>query len=428
VQLIANLQRRFSNARTEIWACVIVASLSFLLQLLAIHGHDQYGEPYLIARNIVSGKGFVFIYPYTFHESVTAYTPPLYVFLQVPFLASGLGETGIQIFNLLCLQAACYIVYRFFRSYLQPFTAILIYAVLSFYIPFWALSYALEPNALNILLLVSTIYVLRDLSKHATTTRWIFLGILTGLQLLVRPDMILGALFFAFWLLYVYRQQLPKVLGGIFVAAITSCVIVAPWTIRNYVIFHKFVLVSANAGMNLFTGNNPVATGEFSETGITPESERIFRQVLEYSKTHDQIDVDRLRYQIAMDWMKSHPSEVATLDAKKALYHWIGRNNTGREYQLESSFTRNAFRIVSVMLIVFGAVGFFQMPRNVKSLLLTLFLYSTAISTIFFVQSRHRTLKVDPFLVPLAVVGVVRVAEFARKREIKAKSELLSAA
>ena len=37
------------------------------------------------------------------------------------------------------------------------------------------------------------------------------------------------------------------------------------------------------------------------------------------------------------------------------------------------------------------------------------FLYSTAISAIFFVQSRHRTLKVDPFLVPLAVIGVAVV-------------------
>jgi hypothetical protein len=426
--LIAAIQHRLQNRRTEFWACVAIACVSFILQLLAMHGHGQYGEPYLIARNIVSGKGFVFIYPYTFHESVTAYTPPLYVFLQVPFLASAIGEIGVQIFNLLCLQAACLIVYRFFRPYLQPLTVLLIYAALSFYIPFWALAYALEPNALNILLLVSTIYVLRDLSNNATTKRWVLLGLLTGLQLLVRPDMMLGALLFALWLLYIYRNHLSKVLGGILVAAITSCVIIAPWTIRNYVAFHKFVLVSANAGMNLFTGNNPVATGEFSETGITPESERIFREVLAYSKTHDQIDVDRDRYDLAMDWMKSHPSEVLSLDAKKALYHWIGRNNTGREYGLESDYTRNAFRIVSIILIGFGIVGFFQVPKNVRSLFLTLFLYSTAISTIFFVQSRHRTLKVDPFLVPLAVIGVVRVIELAARHEIKTSKELLSAA
>lgn len=392
-----------------------------------MHGPDVYGEPYLIARNIASGKGFVFIYPYTFHESVTAYTPPLYVWLQVPFLASGIGETGIQIFNLLCLQAACFIAYRFFRPYVRPLTGLLIFAGLSFYIPFWALAYALEPNALNILLLVSTVYVLRTLWTEQSTGRWLLLGVLIGLQLLVRPDMMMGSVLFALWLLIARRTVWRKIASGITLAAAVALLIVAPWTIRNYVVFHKFVLVSANAGMNLFTGNNPVATGEFSETGITPESERIFREVLEYSKTHDQIDVDRLRYKLAMDWIAEHPAQVAALDTKKILFHWIGRSSTGREYRLESNVVRDAFRIVSMLLIGFGIVGLLQMPKHVRSLLLTLFLYSTAVSAIFFVQSRHRTLKVDPFLVPLAVIGVIRVAELATHREIKATSELLAA-
>jgi hypothetical protein len=129
-----------------------------------------------------------------------------------------------------------------------------------------------------------------------------------------------------------------------------------------------------------------------------------------------------------MDWIKAHPSEVAALDAKKILYHWIGRSNTGREYRVESNVTRDAYRVFSIVLIGFGIIGLRQMPKPVRSLLLTLFFYSTAISAIFFVQSRHRTLKVDPFLVPLAVIGVIRIAEQLRGREIKARSEVLTTA
>ena len=33
---------------------------------------------------------------------------------------------------------------------------------------------------------------------------------------------------------------------------------------RNLIVFDRFVLVSANSGMNLYEGNNPVATGEFA--------------------------------------------------------------------------------------------------------------------------------------------------------------------
>jgi hypothetical protein len=426
VQLIDRITALLQKRRVELWAVMSIALLSFIIQILCIHGHELYGEPYLIARNIVAGKGFVFVYPYTFHESVTAYIPPLFVFLQVPFLASGLGEIGIQIFNLVCLQAACFIIYRFFRSFVQAPLALLIFFALSFYIPFWALAYSLEPNALNLLLLVSTIYILRNIAEHASTKRFILLGVLIGLQLLVRPDMMLGAVLFSIWLIVVYRKHLKVAINGITLVALTAGIIVAPWTIRNYGVFHKFVLVSANGGMNLFTGNNPVATGEFSETAITPESEQIFRGVLEYSKTHDQIDVDRLRYKLAMQWILDHPAQTASLDAKKALYHWIGRASTGREFRLESETTRNIYRIVSLALIGFGIIGLLQIPKNVRSLLFILFLYSTAISTIFFVQTRHRTLKVDPFLVPLAAIGVVRVLGMAARREIKATNELLT--
>ncbi|MDP4200319.1 MAG: glycosyltransferase family 39 protein [Bacteroidota bacterium] len=406
---------RLREPRIHFWMLAAIAVISFIAQLLAMHAPDVYGEPYLIARNIVHGKGFVFLYPYTFQESVTAYVPPLYAWLCVPFLASGLGETGIQIFNLLCLQTACFFIYRFFRPYTTANISLLIFAAVSFYIPFWALADALEPNALNILLLVLTVLCLANLSKRPSRKLWIAVGVLTGLQLLVRPDMLLGATLFSLWLIIVRRNQWLQIAKGIAIAALVAVAIVAPWTIRNYLTFHKFVLVSANSGMNLFTGNNPVATGEFRETGITPESERIYHQVLDYSKSHDQIEVDRLRWQIAMDWIKAHPMEAAALDLKKIAYHWIGRAHTGNEYRvwtpgLASDWMKNAYRIFSIVLIAFGAIGLFsQRAKPIRSLLLVVFLYSTIVSAIFFVQSRHRTLKVDPFLVPLATIGVVMV-------------------
>lgn len=417
------LRERVSEPGTQLWVVAGIAVISFAVQLLAMHAPDIYGEPYLIARNIAHGKGFVFFYPYTFHESVTAYVPPLYVWLCVPFLTSGTlattlgGETGIQIFNLLCLQFACFAIYRFFRPHTSPVISLVIYAAVSFYIPFWALTYALEPNALNILLLVLTVSCLAKIAEQPSTKLWLAFGLLTGLQLLVRPDMLLGAVLFAAWIAWRSSRRTSSLLSlsntakGIAIAALVAVAIVTPWTVRNYLTFHKFVLVSANSGMNLFMGNNPVATGEFRETGITPESERIYHEVLDYSRSHDQIEVDRLRWQIAMDWIAAHPAEAALLDMKKIAYHWIGRAHTGNEYRLASEWMKNAYRIFSVFLIVLGAIGLFSRRlKPIRSLLLVVFLYSTAISAIFFVQSRHRTLKVDPFLVPLAVIGVCAAA------------------
>jgi hypothetical protein len=45
--------------------------------------------------------------------------------------------------------------------------------------------------------------------------------------------------------------------------AFGTAIVVLPWTIRNYVQFNKFILVSNNGGVNFWMGNNPNAYGGF---------------------------------------------------------------------------------------------------------------------------------------------------------------------
>ncbi|HZK77194.1 MAG TPA: hypothetical protein VFD13_09825 [Candidatus Kapabacteria bacterium] len=390
-----------------------IAAISFVCELLNLRAPRIYGEPYLVAKNIVAGMGYVFAYPITTSVGPTCYVTPLYTYLQVPFLYFGLGARGIQVMNLLFLQAACFVLYRFFRQFASPYVVLLVFAALSFYIPFWILSYTLEPNSLNLLLLALTAECVYVLSKNPTRREWFMFGILIGVQLLVRPDIMLGAVLFAAWLLaWNWSKETWK---GIAIAALVSLAIALPWTLRNYLTFHKFVLVSANAGMNLYEGNNPVATGEFSELPATPESRENFQKIQAYSKTHDQIEIDHFRLALAEEWMKAHPAEVLKLDAKKIWYHWFWRPIMGEQYHYQFQRMELPYKIVGVIMLVLGFYGIFS-TRNKKlqSLFLVICLYSTLVSAIFFVQTRYRILKVDPFLLPLAVMGVAMLIEKIR--------------
>ncbi|HEX5315283.1 MAG TPA: glycosyltransferase family 39 protein, partial [Candidatus Kapabacteria bacterium] len=178
-----------------------IAVIALLFELLNLRPPNFYGEPYLVAKNIVAGKGYVFAYPLTTAIGPTCYVTPLYTYLQVPFLYFGLGERGIQIMNLLFLQAACFVLYRLFRKFTTPGIALLSFAALSFYIPFWILSYTLEPDSLNLLLVVLTVECAYILSKSPSQRMWVWFGVLIGLQLLVRPDIMLGAALLSIWLL-----------------------------------------------------------------------------------------------------------------------------------------------------------------------------------------------------------------------------------
>jgi hypothetical protein len=413
--------RRIINRFGERRILLAIAIVAFVAQLLAMRPPGIYGEPYLVAKNIVAGKGFVFAYPLTQHVGPTCYVTPLYTYLQVPFLYFGLGERGIQVMNLVFLQVACVALYLFFRRFTTRGVTLLIFAALSFYVPFWILAYTLEPNSLNLLLLALTVDRLYVVSKFPSVNRWFQLGILIGLQLLLRPDILLGAALFVAWLLIVSwrksRAFKKRTWIGIAVAAFVTCTMAAPWTLRNYWTFHKFVLVSANSGMNLFEGNNPVATGEFSENPPTDESKKDFEEISAFANTHDAIDLDHFRFRMAKEWIFAHPTEAMMLELKKIWYHWFGRPIMGEQYHYQYQGMATAFRIAGALMLLFGLYGLYCIHDNkLRSLLLVVFTYSTLVSAIFFVQSRHRILKVDPFLLPLAVNGAVAVTFRSRSR------------
>jgi hypothetical protein len=389
---------------------VIIALVAFACQLTGLRAPEIYGEPYLIAKNIVAGKGFVFTYPFTALEGPTCYITPLYTYLQVPFLYSGLGERAIEVMNLLFLQLGCYVVYRFFRQFVSRDVAIAIFFALSFYVPFWILSYTLEPNSLNLLLLALTVDCVWRIAVAPARQQWIQLGLLFGVQLWVRPDVILGLAFFGVWLLLVTRERKLGILRGLALAALIGLVIIAPWTVRNYLTFHKFVLVSANSGMNLFVGNSSASTGEISDKPPTPEALRLYNAIFTYSLSHDQIEDDNYCKQIALTWIREHRADALALDLKKIRYHWFGRDELGTQYHYAYGALTTIYRIITFILLALALFGLIKLKdRRLRSLLITIFIYSTAISAIFFVQSRHRTLKVDPFLVPLAMIGISKL-------------------
>jgi multisubunit Na+/H+ antiporter MnhC subunit len=97
--------------------------------------------------------------------------------------------------------------------------------------------------------------------------------------------------------------------------------------------------------------------------------------------------------------------------------HWWRRGNAGSEVE-SKPWMMIGYDIVTIYILIFGFIGLFSLQRkDFRSLILSLFLYSSAISVIFFVQSRHRALKVDPYLVPLSIIGIDFVIRKFSKKE-----------
>jgi len=394
--------------RLERWLVPAVMIITFIVQCMTLRPAVVIGEPYFIAKNIIEGIGFAYPYPGDTYPTITAYIPPLYVWILTGMLKMGAGLVTLQVFNLLLLQLGNFFVHRIARRFASPFAAFVGFAALSFYPPLWLLASAIEPNMLNHALISAMVLLLFMVYREPMRKGvYLGLGIVIALQILVRPDMLMGLPLITAWLIFVLRkeldtQRLVKKLG--FLAGVVV-LIVGPWTLRNYIVFDRFIAVSANSGYNLYLGNNVGATGEFRIIPETLEEEKELKQIEYHALLRSPLMRDQYYFNVALDWIKQHPGEWLVLTAKKVYYHWWRRAFSGSGLQITQWMI--VYDIVTFVLLVLGFYGLFKLrDKNLRWLFIALFVYSTAVSALFFVQSRHRGLKVDPYLVTLAAYGV----------------------
>ena len=84
-------------------------------------------------------------------------------------------------------------------------------------------------------------------------------GVFFGLAIIIKPI----ALFLPLILLlfFSFKQNKAALFISLYVPII---LIMLPWTMRNYNVYHEFLFSSSNVGVNLLIGNNPYATGTYN--------------------------------------------------------------------------------------------------------------------------------------------------------------------
>jgi 4-amino-4-deoxy-L-arabinose transferase-like glycosyltransferase len=91
-------------------------------------------------------------------------------------------------------------------------------------------------------------------------------GALMALSALVKPEFELLPIL---WLLFlvVYSPSLRDGLLRFAPVFLAFTLTLMPWVVRNYLLFHRVVLISTNGGDVFYRANNPLASGGFNQTG-----------------------------------------------------------------------------------------------------------------------------------------------------------------
>jgi len=145
-------------------------------------------------------------------------------------------------------------------------------------------------------------------SHEGARFHWIFViaaGVCMGFAALTQPGYLLfPAVVFGFEMLR--AKGLLRATGRTMVFSIAMLAAVLPWTYRNYLVFHRTVLISTNGGSVFYRANNPLADANYSAEGEVPLPK-------------DEFAADQLGYQLADDWIVHHPGDFAALMVRKQI-------------------------------------------------------------------------------------------------------------
>ena len=235
---------------------------------------------------------------------------------------------------------------------------------------------------------------LRLIQCSSVLTR-IWIGIVWGLSILSRPTILLFFPLFALWFwraeIGTKRQRTKTLFWLLAIAG----VVVLPWTIRNYRIHHRLVLVQTTSGLSFWKGNNPMASGG----NLDPKNRDILSlapvdfQTRVYS-ARNEIDQNDLFWKEAFRFIRENPLSFLRLTGKKFLSFWWFSPQAGlwypEEYLKIYRFYYLGIILLAGMGLLYGYAWLNLLTRQGLSLLLLLSGSVGIAQSFFYVEGRHR--------------------------------------
>jgi tetratricopeptide (TPR) repeat protein len=309
--------------------------------------------------------------------------------------------------------------------------------IAAFYPTFLYYDAALLITSAMVLFTTLLVFQLYRTARTPNVRNFVLVGVILGLAGLARPNILLlgPALFLWIWLELKPRLGWPAALRSYLIIGLTSVVIIAPVTIRNYLASGEFVLISWQGGFNFFLGNNRQASGwSATTTGIDETWEGGYLQSISIAEADSNRKLKRSEvsgywYGRAWDEIKASRLHFISLIVKKARLFmngyeipnnqnlYIARNYSSVMWLL--MFNR-PFYFPFGLLLPLALVGLAATICDWRKYLLCYLVLGSYLTTLllFFVCARFRQ-PVIPILIPFAVLGVQRMIHWFRIRDVK---------
>jgi Dolichyl-phosphate-mannose-protein mannosyltransferase len=352
----------------------------------------------------------------------SAFVPPLPIFLfMAVFKIFGVSKLALSVLLAINVLGGSVVVYycaRIAETLFKSRTIAIIAALIAAFHPVLVYS-AATYHGVNIYLpLILAIFDLCSSRYVPTMLRSVGLGVLFGVTILIRTEYLaLGLAILGGALLFHRRIALTAV------TLLVACCVVSPWTIRNYIVFDRFMPVVSTTGYALFKGFNPLANGSGHWVDFHGVAKQLIGKDLAAvpKSPHYEVEIDDVYHKAANDFIAKHPTQAfLSLPARKVALFWLFDFYDPTTHQIMYQLAFWPLLVTSLLGLVFAyKTGLFSLRDH--RVVLLYFLAQTVVVVGYAVHARYR-LNVEPFLFGYAALGIVALASWWLPRRSTAPS------
>jgi len=302
-------------------------------------GYERFGwEVGWVARALASGHGFSS--PFYPLSGPTAMVPPLYTGLLAGiFRLFGVYsiKSGFIILSINSLFSALTCIPIYFSAKYSLGTrgakiACWAWTLYPFAIYFSA--HRVWEYALTTLLFTTCFCIAQRIHSSAKPLAWLGFGALFGLTALSNPSVLSVFPFLLAMSLWKVRKAGGRwLLQGILTVA-AVCLVIAPWTARNYRALHGLYPVRDNFWLEFYAGN----FGDTSDTNppsAHPASDAF--QMQKYLAMGEPAYMAE-KHALAASFVRQHPLFFVYVSLRRVLYYWSGFWSFSHEYMSREPF------------------------------------------------------------------------------------------
>jgi 4-amino-4-deoxy-L-arabinose transferase-like glycosyltransferase len=342
-----------------------------------------------------------------------AYWPPGWpIIISIIYKIFGQNECFLHIYQTIVSALLCSAIFlltkKVFNFRIATFAALFSILYAPFLHPQSGFVNLINDPTYHFLLLLGLIfYFFGEKKKYC----YFFCGIILGFNALVKPNGLVFPAILIPTLLIKMHFRKPFFINSLLII-LGFLIPLFPWTVRNYIVLERLILVSTNSGVNMYVGNATTFSNKLRQGDSYYNMIRAQGDGYEQGQILNRRSIQFLTYNI-----KNHPKKFL----KKLKYHFdpflsYKINNNG---EVKTITKYNWMYVFLVPLIIYGVVS---RPMNNFVILSTLFLAINILTALVYQGAVRYRLNVEILLI---IIGFMGAEKFACHSSIKFKGLLI---